>query len=246
MKLIPAIDLRGGKCVRLYQGDYDQQTDYSDNPIAVARDFEQLGCPDLHIVDLDGARSGEQDNRMMVTAICAATRFDVQLGGGIRDAEVIERWLEAGVRRCVVGSMAVNEPDTVQQWMADFGRDRIVLALDVRIDDDGTPMLATHGWTEDSGVSLWQCVDAYLEHGLRHVLCTDIGRDGAMSGPNVDLYGTFVERYPGVHLQASGGVRDISDLVALRAAGAHAAISGRALLDGRITAEEVESFLHDA
>jgi phosphoribosylformimino-5-aminoimidazole carboxamide ribotide isomerase len=241
--VIPAIDMKGGQCVRLFQGEFNQQTKYSDDPVAVARDFEKLGCPILHMVDLDGARSGDQKNRAIVRQVASQTSFEIQLGGGIRDVETIKTWLDGGVSRCVIGSLAIDEPNLVKGWLTEFGADRIVLALDVRINDAEEPLLSTHGWTRDAETSLWQCVDAYREHGLRHVLCTDISRDGAMSGPNVDLYREFIGRYPEIHLQASGGVRDVGDLEQLRTAGAAAAISGRALLDGRISKEEISSFL---
>lgn len=246
MKLIPAIDLRGGKCVRLFQGDYDRQTDYSDDPVGMARRFSALNVRDLHVVDLDGARSGEQMNRSIVEAITEETHLAVQLGGGIRDAATISTWLELGVSRCVIGSAAVSEPDTVTAWLTRFGPDRIVLALDVRIDADGLPFLTTHGWTETSDVSLWNRIEHYCAAGLRHVLCTDISRDGALAGPNIELYQEALERFPGLALQASGGVRHIEDLYALKAAGLPAAISGRALLDGTISADEVASFPQDA
>jgi len=241
--VIPAIDLKGGLCVRLFQGEFDQQTDYSNDPVSVAREFATLGCPILHMVDLDGARSGEQTNRAIVSQVADQTAFKIQLGGGIRNTETVRSWLTGGVSRCVIGSLAVNEADLVKGWLAEFGSDRIVLALDVRINDAGEPLLATHGWTKESRSTLWQCVDDYREHGLEHVLCTDISRDGAMSGPNIDLYREFISRYPAIRLQASGGVRHLGDLENLREAGAAAAISGRALLDGRISKEEISSFL---
>lgn len=243
MIVIPAIDLKGGLCVRLFQGEFDQQTDYSNDPVSVAREFATLGCPILHMVDLDGARSGEQTNRGIVSQVADQTAFKIQLGGGIRNTETVRSWLTGGVSRCVIGSLAVNEADLVKGWLAEFGSDRIVLALDVRINDAGEPLLATHGWTKESRSTLWQCVDDYREHGLEHVLCTDISRDGAMSGPNIDLYREFISRYPAIRLQASGGVRHLGDLENLREAGAAAAISGRALLDGRISKEEISSFL---
>lgn len=246
MKIIPAIDLQGCACVRLYQGDFDQRTEYSKDPTAVARNFQAMGFEYLHIVDLDGARSGEQRNRAIVAAIAMESDLEIQLGGGIRDTQTIAEWLSAGVSRCVIGSLAVNEPDTVKNWLGEFGPDRIVLALDIRLDDRNLPILATHGWTESSGIDLWQCIDAYLADGIRHVLCTDVSRDGAMSGPNLDLYRDFIERYPYLTLQASGGVRDANDLHELSKLGASAAITGRALLDGRIKTEELGAFLRVA
>jgi len=246
MKIIPAIDLQDGACVRLYQGDFDKRTEYSNDPTAVARDFQAMGFEHLHIIDLDGAKLGEQKNRRIVAAIAMESDLDIQLGGGIRDRQTITDWLAAGVSRCIIGSLAVNEPETVKSWLEEFGPDNIVLALDVRLDDDKRPILTTHGWTKSSEIDLWQCVDSYLDDGLQHVLCTDVSRDGAMSGPNLDLYRKFIERYPDLGLQASGGVRHVGDLQALSELGAPAAITGRALLDGKINVEELGPFLRVA
>ncbi len=246
MRIIPAIDLKDGKCVRLFKGDFDKTTEYSNDPVEMGRRFSALDVEDLHIVDLDGARSGKQQNGAIVQAIASETGLDIQLGGGIRDRSAIADWLDGGVSRCVIGSMAITEIPTVTEWLAEFGSDRIVLALDVKPGDDGTPMLTTHGWTADSGVSLWECIDRYAGAGIKHVLCTDVSRDGAMAGPNVELYVDTLRRYPDLHLQASGGVRNIDDLTELRSHGVPAAISGRALLDGEITTREVASFRQNA
>lgn len=246
MKIIPAIDLRDGKCVRLLQGDFDRSTEYSSDPSAIARQFSALDVDDLHIVDLDGARTGMQENRAIVTAIAAESGLAIQLGGGIRDRDTITQWLSVGVARCVVGSIAIRHPDTVKSWLAHFGSDSVVLALDIRFNADGVPMLTTHGWTEDSDVSLWRCLDAYRDAGAKHILCTDVSRDGAMAGPNFDLYSDILERYPDIGLQASGGVRHVDDLHELAALQVPAAITGRALLDGKITSAEVASFRQNA
>lgn len=245
MRIIPAIDLHEGNCVRLYKGDFDKVTIYSDQPLEIAQSYAALNVDDLHIVDLDGARTGSQQNARVVRRLCEETTLAVQLGGGIRDAEAVGHWLENGVSRCVVGSLAVTERERVATWFDEFGADRFVLALDVSIDETG-PMLATHGWTKSSGTSLWELVDYYVAKGAKHVLCTDISRDGAMSGPNFDLYSEFLGRYPGILLQASGGVRDIGDMERLRESGVPAAITGKALLDGKINAAEVNSFLQNA
>jgi len=246
MKVIPAIDLQGGKCVRLLKGDFAKTTEYSDNPAAVAREFAELQATELHIVDLDGARSGTQQNHAIIAAIAAESHMAVQVGGGIRDRETVSRWLDAGVSRCVIGSLAVTEPDAVKSWIVHFGGDRIVLALDVNIDDAGIPMITTHGWTRPSDTSVYECVQDYRDLGLRHVLCTDVSRDGAMAGPNLELYAGIIARFPDLQLQASGGVRHLQDLEALRDCGLPAAISGRALLDGKITAAEMLSFQQSA
>jgi len=245
VNIIPAIDLHDGRCVRLYQGDFARVTEYSDDPVAVARGYAELAVADLHVVDLDGARTGTQQNRDVIRELCARTRLSVQLGGGIRDATTLARWFEDGVARCVIGSLAVTNSNLVVGWLRDFGPERIVLALDVTTQDE-EPILATHGWTRASGQGLWDCLARFCDAGVRHVLCTDIGRDGALTGPNLDLYGQIMARHPRLQLQASGGVRDIADIDRLRSLGVPAAITGRALLDGRITAAEVSTFLQSA
>jgi phosphoribosylformimino-5-aminoimidazole carboxamide ribotide isomerase len=245
VRIIPAIDLHDGNCVRLYKGDFGKVTRYSSQPLEIARTYAELNVDDLHIVDLDGARTGSQQNARVVGELCSDTPLAVQLGGGIRNAERLRYWLENGVARCVVGSVAVREPEMVASWIDEFGADRIVLALDVTIEET-VPVLATHGWTQSSGISLWDLMDRYLSLGARHLLCTDIGRDGAMTGPNFDLYADILRRYPDIGLQASGGVRDIGDINALKEIGVPAAITGKAILDGKITAAEVSSFLQSA
>jgi len=242
MRIIPAIDLKDGQVVRLLKGDFDEVTEYPSNPAELGARFSALDVDDLHIVDLDGARTGMQKNHALVSEIAAGAGLDVQLGGGIRQRDEVAAWLSNGVTRCVVGSVAIREPATVMTWIDEFGSDAIVLALDVKLSADGTPMLSTQGWTEDAGSTLWECIDAYGSAGIYHLLCTDIGRDGAMNGPNFQLYAEILQRYPNLQLQASGGVRDIDDLELLREIGAPAAITGRALLDGAITETEVAAF----
>lgn len=246
MNIIPAIDLRDGKCVRLLQGDFDQTTEYSSDPAEIARQFSSLAATTLHIVDLDGAQSGEQKNRDIVTAITGESILAVQLGGGIRDDETLRGWLQAGVQRCVIGSLAITEPDTVKAWLNRYGGDKIVLALDVRFDDQHEAVITTHGWTRNSETTLFECIDDFMSAGLQHVLCTDVSRDGAMSGPNFALYERIMKNYPQLQLQASGGVRHIEDMQQLRRIGVPAAISGRALLDGKISAEEIATFQRGA
>jgi phosphoribosylformimino-5-aminoimidazole carboxamide ribotide isomerase len=246
MRVIPAIDLQDGKCVRLYQGDFEQATEYSDDPVAIARTFADFSTTDLHIVDLDGARSGTQVNRDIVAQIVEETTMSVQLGGGIRDRDSLESWLDAGISRCVIGSLAITEPDAVKAWLVRFGGDRIVLALDVNIGEDGTPLITTHGWTTASTTSVFECIEDFRSLGLKHVLCTDVSRDGAMAGPNVDLYLHILGRFPDLQLQASGGVRHIGDLETLRDKGVPAAITGRALLDGKISPTEMVAFQQNA
>lgn len=242
MKVIPAIDLQNGKCVRLLRGQFDQQTEYSDNPSSIARIFANFDVDDLHVVDLDGARTGKQENTDAICGIARETRFNIQLGGGIRYAANLEHWFDNGVRRCVVGSLCVQNPIEVKEWLKTYGPERIVLALDVNIRSDGKPMIATNGWAKTSNTTLWDCIEDYANAGLKHLLCTDISRDGAMTGPNVKLYSEIISRYPSLDLQASGGVRNAADLRELRDHGITAAITGRALLEGALSADEVSSF----
>lgn len=243
MQLIPAIDLRDGQCVRLYQGKFDRQTNYNKDPVSLALEYRDLGCEELHIVDLDGAKGGQQENQELIRKIVESSQLTVQLGGGVRSESALDNWLRAGVSRVVIGSLAVNEPQLVGDWLNRYGADRIVLALDINLDSDNVPRVTTHGWTRQATQTLWQCIDQYAATEMPRILCTDISRDGALTGPNIDLYLRLVERYPDILLQASGGIRDVDDLEALKTTGASAAISGRALLDGGITAGEIRSFL---
>ncbi|HLT90766.1 MAG TPA: 1-(5-phosphoribosyl)-5-[(5-phosphoribosylamino)methylideneamino]imidazole-4-carboxamide isomerase [Woeseiaceae bacterium] len=238
MIVIPAIDLRDGRCVRLLQGDFARETVWHDDPATLARDYRQAGFDHLHVVDLDGARDGRQRHEALVRAMVDEGGAVVQLGGGLRSQAAVERWLAAGVARCVVGSMAVEDPDAVAGWIEEFGPERIVVALDVRCAEGRDPVPAIRGWQSDAPVTLWECIDRYLASGLLHVLCTDVGRDGTLAGPNLDLYRELRRRYPALALQASGGVRDERDLAALEALGCAAAITGRALLEGTLDARE--------
>ena len=246
LKPIPAIDLKDGGCVRLFQGRFDEVSHYARDPVALAARYLSLGVEWVHVVDLDGARAGTGGNRELIGSMAAAVPGQLQVGGGVRTRDDVAALLDLGVGRVVVGSTAAEQPAEVRGWFEEFGADRIVLAFDVRLDADGTPSLRTRGWTEDAGLSLWDAVEAYDGLGPLNVLCTDVARDGAMRGPNQPLYAECMRRFPELQLQASGGVRDINDVQALRATGAAGAIIGKALLDGRITDEEIRSFLRDA
>jgi phosphoribosylformimino-5-aminoimidazole carboxamide ribotide isomerase len=242
MQLIPAIDLRDGRCVRLLKGDFDQETRYSVDPVELAEQYRNLGARWLHVVDLDGAKQGVPVNLPLIRRMRAAAGVQVQLGGGIRARASLEQALEVGAR-AVVGSLAVSEPELVASWLAEFGPEQITLALDVRLAADGAPMIATHGWTRASALTLAAAIDRFAAVGLKHVLCTDIDRDGALAGPNVPLYRDCVRRWPGIEFQASGGVRDVRDLEALAATEVAATVSGKALLEGRLKPEEIRPFL---
>jgi phosphoribosylformimino-5-aminoimidazole carboxamide ribotide isomerase len=246
MELIPAIDLRGGRVVRLFQGDFDAETRYELTPAELFGRYAAAGAGRVHVVDLDGARDGSPGNRPLVAALAAQGRPRIQSGGGLRSEDALRSLFAAGVERAVVGSLAVTDPARVLGWFAAFGADRIVLALDVRLDAGGVPCVATHGWREQSALPLWQALEPYLPAGLRHVLCTDVGRDGALAGPNLDLYREAVARFPQVDWQASGGIRAATDLHDLAATGVAAAVSGKALIEGRIRPEELQPFLPNA
>ena len=242
MHLLPAIDIRDGRCVRLLKGDFEQETRYEVDPVALAARYLTLGAQWLHVVDLDGAASGSPQNLDLVAAIAGTAGLNVQMGGGIRSADDLARAL-AVADRVVIGSLAVTAPELVERWLEEYGPDRLTLALDVRVDASDVPFVATHGWTEGSELTLWAALEHYGPFGLRHVLCTDVDRDGALKGPNVELYRNCVARCPGVAFQASGGVRDVGDLSGLAETGVAFAISGKALLEGRLSDQEMRSFL---
>jgi len=246
MLLVPAIDLRGGRCVRLVQGRFDAETVHADDPMMLLEQFVELGARHVHVVDLDAARSAAHDNRDAVARLAKARLATLQLGGGIRSRETAERWLALGIERVVVGSRAATDPSDVATWLRELGGTRIVLAFDVRIDTQGIPRLATHGWETQTQTSLWDAVELYAEDGLQHVLCTDVSRDGSLTGPNLDLYAEATRRFPRIAWQASGGVASSADLAALAATGVTAAISGRALLEGRLSHTEIEPYLRSA
>jgi phosphoribosylformimino-5-aminoimidazole carboxamide ribotide isomerase len=245
LKPIPAIDLKTGRVVRLYQGRFDQVSEYQADPEGLAARYLSLGVDWVHVVDLDGARDGAGGNREVIARMAGLARGRIQVGGGIRSRDDVAAMLATGVGRAVIGSTAVERPAEVCGWFGEFGAERLVLAFDVQFDESGLPRCRSRGWTEDAGLSLWDAVESYLAVGLRHLLCTDVARDGAMTGPSFELYRELTRRYPQIHLQASGGVRDIADVEALRATGATGAIIGKALLDGRITDEEIRSFLRN-
>jgi phosphoribosylformimino-5-aminoimidazole carboxamide ribotide isomerase len=250
MRLIPAIDLKAGRCVRLFQGNFAAETRYPAQPKALLVKYRDFGADWLHVVDLDGARDGAGDaaagNRTTIAGLAAEAGIKLQVGGGLRSVAAVSQMLDLGVQRVVVGSAALTETDQVRNWLRHFGPERIALAFDVRLDEDGTARVATHGWRRQSALSLWDAVASFGAADLEHVLCTDVSRDGALTGPNVELYREAVRRFPEIAWQASGGIRDAADLRALAECGAAAAISGKALLEELIPIEELRPFLPNA
>ena len=232
MIIYPAMDLMGGRVVRLQQGRFDDATTYSDDPLEALRRFAEAGAEWAHIVDLDGARLREPVQHELIAGLARTSSLRLQVGGGFRTRDQVERMLDAGVARVVIGSLAVRDPDLVRRWIGEFGADRITLSLDVNV-VDGVPNVAVAGWTEDTGTSLWDVAAEYPES--RHLLLTDIGQDGMLAGPNFDLLEQAVEGLPHLHIQASGGVSSLADLERLTT---HGAIVGKALWEGRIRLEE--------
>jgi phosphoribosylformimino-5-aminoimidazole carboxamide ribotide isomerase len=243
MEVIPAIDLLDGRCVRLFQGDYDRVTYYDVDVLELAGRYRDAGLERLHVVDLNGARDGFGANRARIAELVRTSGLRVQVGGGIRSGEMALRWLETGVERVVVGSAAVLEPQAVLNWLPAQAIGRLVPAFDVRVENAASePHVVTHGWRSDSGHGLWQLLETYLAAGVRDFLCTDVGRDGTLAGPNNALYTDTHRRYPAARIIASGGVSAAGDLPVLASSGVVAVVTGRALLDGRMTVAEISSF----
>jgi len=246
VRLIPAIDLKDGRCVRLLQGNFAGETRYDVDPLALLEKYRQMGADWMHVVDLDGARDGTLGNAVLIEQLAATRAAKLQVGGGLRNTLAVARMLDLGVERVVLGSAAVTHVDIVRNWLQHFGGERIALAFDVRLDGARVPRVAFHGWQEQSELSLWNAVENFAGTPLQHVLCTDVSRDGALTGPNIRLYREAARRYPHIQWQASGGIRDARDLHALAAAGADSAISGKALLEELIPVEELRPFLPNA
>jgi phosphoribosylformimino-5-aminoimidazole carboxamide ribotide isomerase len=232
MEVIPAIDLRGGRCVRLRQGDFDQETVFSDDPVAMALRWQKQGGPRLHLVDLDGAATGNPAHLEIITAIVAALDIPVQVGGGIRSAATTRAWLEAGVERVVIGTAAVRDPDMVREVCLEHGSERVVVSIDAR---DG--MVALQGWSEASEVSVLELAHRMAELGVERLLYTDIARDGMLTGPDTDTNARLV-RETGMAVLASGGVSSVEDVRQLAATGAEGVIVGRALYTGAVSLRE--------
>lgn len=236
--IIPALDLIEGQVVRLYQGDYGKVTEYKVDPIKQFNAYFDAGSEWLHLVDLTGAKNTKERQLSLIERLLSGTPAKIQIGGGIRTEQDVIDLLDAGAKRVVVGSTAVKEPQKVKGWIQKYGIEQIVLALDINVDAQGQRKVAISGWQEDSGVTIEALLDSYLEVGLKHVLCTDISRDGTLSGSNVELYRDLCRQYPKIKFQSSGGIGSLDDISALRGTGVAGVIVGRALLDGKFSVEE--------
>lgn len=239
--IIPALDLIEGQVVRLYQGDYGQVTEYKVDPAEQFNLYHQAGANWLHLVDLTGAKDTSARQLDLIGRLLKSTPAKIQIGGGVRTEQDVIDLLDAGAERVVVGSTAVKQPELVKGWMEKYGPEHIVLALDVNIDKEGNRKVAVSGWQEDSGVTIEALIEDFLTVGLKHVLCTDISKDGTLAGSNVELYVDLCKLYPQVHFQSSGGIGSLADIEALKDTGVRGVIVGRALLDGKFTAEQAFS-----
>ena len=234
IELIPAIDIIEGQCVRLTKGDYDQKTVYRDSPAEVAKEFEEIGFKRLHVVDLDGAKSKHIVNSEVLRRITTDTQLVVDFGGGIKTDEDIEKAFAAGASMVTIGSIAVTNPDLFMGWLEKYGAERIILGADVR-----HGKVSINGWKEDSSEDLLPFLKKYIDAGVKNVLCTEISKDGTLTGPAIELYQSMMTAYPELHLIASGGVSSIDDIKALEAAGIPAVVFGKAIYEGKINLNEL-------
>ena len=234
MEIIPAIDIIDGKCVRLSKGDYNAQKTYSDNPLEVARMFQDAGLKRLHLVDLDGARSSHVVNHRTLESIAGHTGLTIDFGGGIKSDEDLRIVFSSGAAMATVGSIAVSRPELMLEWISTYGPDRMILGADVR---DG--FISVSGWKEDSRLTLTDFLKDYTAKGITRVLCTDINRDGMLQGPATELYRSILKEFPDMKLIASGGVSSLNDLIGLKEAGLPSAIVGKAYYEGRVTLDQL-------
>lgn len=234
IELIPAIDIINGQCVRLTKGDYDLKTVYRDSPLEVVKEFEAIGFRRLHMVDLDGAKSKHIVNSSVLRRVTMETHLMVDFGGGIKTDEDIEKAFNSGASMVTVGSIAVTNPEIFMGWLEKYGANRIILGADVR-----HGKISINGWKEDSIEDLLPFLKKYIEAGVKNVLCTEISKDGTLSGPAINLYREVMNTYPQLHLIASGGVSSIEDIKALDAAGIPAVVFGKAIYEGKINLNEL-------
>ena len=235
IELIPAIDLIDGQCVRLTKGDYSTRKTYNEDPVAVAREFESYGFKRLHVVDLDGARSKHVVNHKVLERIAASTSgLVIDFGGGIKSDEDLRIAFDSGASLVTVGSIAATQPEMFIGWLQEYGADRLILGADVK---DGR--ISINGWKEESTQELLPFLDLFIQKGTRHVLCTDISKDGMLQGPATPLYRNIMAQYPECRLIASGGVSGMQDIIALDEAGIPAVVFGKAIYEGRISLKEL-------
>ena len=238
MIIIPAIDLIGGQCVRLSQGDYATKKVYDTNPVEVAQRFEDAGITHLHVVDLDGAKAGRLINGSILDGICNETDLKVDFGGGVRSLDTAKMVLELGAQQVTGGSIAVRDQEEFLLWIDELGPDRIILGADAK-----DQKIAINGWEEGSEHGIFQFIDFYYQKGLRYVISTDIARDGMLTGPSIELYKAILEQFSDIKLIASGGISSMADIYELRDLGCYGAITGKAIYEGKITMEDLIEYM---
>jgi phosphoribosylformimino-5-aminoimidazole carboxamide ribotide isomerase len=238
IEIIPAIDIIGGKCVRLSKGDYDTKKVYNENPLEVALAFEDHGIKRLHMVDLDGAISHHIINYQTLEKVATGTSLIIDFGGGIKTDEDLNIAFESGAKMVTGGSIAVRQPDVFSGWIKKYGKECIILGADAK-----EKKIAVNGWKEDTQIDLLPYLGDYIKKGINKVICTDIDCDGMLQGPSTALYQEILKEYPHLYLIASGGVSHVGDLEQLANAGVPAVIFGKAIYEGRITLKELERFL---
>lgn len=237
MDIIPAIDLIDGKCVRLTQGDYDMKTIYNENPLEVAKQFEDIGIKRLHLVDLDGAKKGEIVNIKVLETIASNTGLNIDFGGGIKSEQSLEAVFNAGANLATIGSLAVKEPEVFFSWIEKYGAGKIMLGADV-----SQNKIAIGGWLKTTDIDVIDFIKINFYKGIKNVFCTDISKDGMLQGPSLDLYMKIMKEIPELKIIASGGVSNMKDIVALQKIGCGGAIVGKAIYEGRITLDEINEF----
>ncbi len=238
IKIIPAIDIINGQCVRLTQGDYEQKKVYNSNPVEVAKSFEDAGIQQLHLVDLDGAKAKHIVNASVLENIVKETNLRVDFGGGIKSDKDLNVAFYAGASQITAGSIAVSNPELVSRWIEVYGADKIILGADVK-----GGKIAVHGWQKESSEELFPFLENYLKKGIEYCICTDVAKDGLLQGTSVGLYETIIKRFPKVKLIASGGVNSIQEIERLEELGCHGVIIGKAIYEGKIKLKELEKFI---
>ena len=237
MQIIPAIDIIEGKCVRLTEGDYAQKKIYNEDPLEVAKAFEGIGLMRLHLVDLDGAKSGQVVNWKVLEKIANQTQLKIDFGGGIKTEAILKTVLDTGATYATIGSLAVKSPEIFQEWIARFGAKVFMLGADV-LDEK----IAIGGWLEKTDISVFDFMKLYMDKGVKQIFCTDIKKDGKLQGPSIDLYQKILEQFSDLRLIASGGVSSLDDLIELEEIGCSAAIVGKAIYENKITISELANF----
>jgi phosphoribosylformimino-5-aminoimidazole carboxamide ribotide isomerase len=234
IEVIPAIDIMHGKCVRLTQGDYTSKKIYNEHPLEVARQFEDAGLKRLHLVDLDGAKEGRVINWNVLETIAGKTGLAIDFGGGIGTLKDLQIVFDSGAVLATVGTIAVNDGNTLREWLHLFGSENFLLGADVRDEK-----ISISGWQVDTDILIYDFIERYLEDGIRQIFCTDIKLDGVMKGPSLDLYGKIIKRFPELYFIASGGIRSLDDIGQLEETGCKAAIVGKAIYEGLITLKDL-------